>query len=76
MITLSFASTCSSETDIILLLATLSVFYSHFLRVPVCPDGRRGRISSGGHLSQTKMGPQIQNPKGQKSNGWFLSNYL
>lgn len=45
----------------------LSVFFSHFLRVSVCPDDRRGRVSSGGHLSQTKMGPKIQNPKGQKS---------
>lgn len=47
----------------------LSVFFSHFLRVSVCPDDRRGRVSSGGHLSQTKMGPKIQNPKGQKSYG-------
>lgn len=47
----------------------LSVFFSHFLRVSVCPDDRRGRVSSGGHLSQTNMGPKIQNPKGQKSYG-------
>lgn len=51
-----------------------SVPFSHLLGVPRRPGGGGGRIPIGGHLSQTKMGPQVQNPKGKESNGSEISD--
>lgn len=51
-----------------------SVPFSHLLGVPRRPERGGGRIPIGGHLSQTKMGPQVQNPKGKESNGSEISD--
>jgi hypothetical protein len=50
-------------------LVDLLVNFSHIHCVPVNSYAGRGRISAGGPLSQTEMGPEVQDPERQKSHG-------